>query len=252
MRTKLVLPVLMLAATVYLYPQQSQALQFTPTDQEWAKWPDYCRARFVVSGKGRSSTRHENDADVKAWEAKMGPDAWYGLHHHCAGLAYLQRGLSLPPGVKRDGNIEAAVRNHEYMLKNLPSAHFLYPDVVANLAAAYIAWGKPDKAFESLDKAIEAQPESPVPYINKARLQKKMGDASKSRQTLEAADMATKGTSAEIKYALGLDYFKANDLQRAQSYAREAYALGYPLPWLRDQLRSKGLSVDPLPAVKTP
>jgi len=248
MHAKYALLLVLLAVLCCAFPSGVSALQFSPTDEEWQKWPDYCRARFVVSGKGRSSNRQQSEATVRAWETKMGPDAWYGLHHHCAGLAYLQRGLALPPGVKRDGDIEAAIRNHDYMLKNLPPQHFLYPDVMANLGAAYAAAGKRDKAFECFDKAVAAQPGAPLPYLNKARMQKSTGDPAKARETLLAGDKATNGTSAEIKYALGLDYFKANDLTRSQSYAREAYALGYPLPWLRDQLRKKGISVEPLPA----
>ena len=42
--------------------------------------------------------------------------------------------------------------------------------------------------------------------------------------------------NATINYNLGLLYLKAKDYDKAAEYADKAYALGFPLPGLRNQL----------------
>lgn len=46
--------------------------------------------------------------------------------------------------------------------------------------------------------------------------------------------------SSEIQYNLGLAHFDAKDYDAALTHARKAYQLGYPLPGLRNKLRSVG------------
>lgn len=43
--------------------------------------------------------------------------------------------------------------------------------------------------------------------------------------------------SAELYYNMGLAFFKINDYAESKKYADKAYALGYRLPGLRDQLK---------------
>jgi len=47
--------------------------------------------------------------------------------------------------------------------------------------------------------------------------------------------------SAELNYNLGLAYVEKKDYEQAVRYARQAYALGFPLPGLRNRLRSLGV-----------
>ena len=67
-------------------------LAFTPTDLEWAGWPEYCKARYTVSGAGHDSrfATMVADATVTSWQGKLA-DVWYGLHHYCAGLVVFER-----------------------------------------------------------------------------------------------------------------------------------------------------------------
>ena len=50
----------------------------------------------------------------------------------------------------------------------------------------------------------------------------------------------TEGKSAEIHYNLGLIYLELGDADRALEQAHAAYALGYPLPGLRNRLQRMG------------
>ena len=43
-----------------------------------------------------------------------------------------------------------------------------------------------------------------------------------------------------VYYNLGLAYFDLSDFDEALKYARKAYALGFPLPGLRDKLKRTG------------
>ena len=66
---------------------------YSPTEQEWLAWPDYCRARFVVSGAGRETqyALRVPSGVVARYEAQIGSTAWHWLHHFCAGLVFSGR-----------------------------------------------------------------------------------------------------------------------------------------------------------------
>ena len=65
--------------------------------------------------------------------------------------------------------------------------------------------GKTQRALERFKTAIELEPENPV-----------------------------------INYNLGLLYMKVKNYDKAEEYAEKAYALGFPLPGLRNQLAAVG------------
>ena len=54
---------------------------YSPTEQEWLAWPDYCRARFVVSGAGRETqyALRVPSGVVARYEAQIGSTAWHWL-----------------------------------------------------------------------------------------------------------------------------------------------------------------------------
>lgn len=69
------------------------------------------------------------------------------------------------------------------------------------------------------------------------------GDSDKARAMLEEA--ARIGPeSAELHYNLGLGYLKLGDTESAAKHADRAYAMGYPLPGLRNKLIAAGIWKD--------
>jgi tetratricopeptide (TPR) repeat protein len=46
--------------------------------------------------------------------------------------------------------------------------------------------------------------------------------------------------NANIHYNLGLLYLKKKDYELANAHAKKAYALGFPLPWLKNKLVEAG------------
>lgn len=58
------------------------------------------------------------------------------------------------------------------------------------------------------------------------------------RELIEAQKL--KPDDPNIEYNLGLAYFDLKDYDKSLEHAKKAYALGYPLPWLRDKLKAGG------------
>lgn len=85
------------------------------------------------------------------------------------------------------------------------------------------------------ERAIRFQPDDPAPRsIYGAYLLRrgKMDDA--LEQLAEAVALAPDDPSAN--YNLGLGYFEKKDYEQAKSYAKKAYALGFPLQGLKTRL----------------
>jgi hypothetical protein len=65
-------------------------------------------------------------------------------------------------------------------------------------------------------------------------------DRAAATQALEVARKTAPANSANYFYNLGLGYLEVGDTDRALEAAHRAYALGYPLPGLRERLRKLG------------
>ena len=66
--------------------------------------------------------------------------------------------------------------------------------------------------------------------------------ANRSDDALEQLEQVAQAApqDATTHYNLGLLYVKRKDLDKARDHARQAYALGFPLPGLRQQLQAAG------------
>lgn len=235
------LPPLALLLFAAFHAPSALALQFTPTDTEWATWPEYCRARYVVSGAGRNSefTARVPKAQTAMWERNLG-EAWYGLHHFCAALIYTQRARSAPTAKDRTFELNTAIRNFRFTLERTPEQNGMYPEMLTRLSTAYDLLGDTPHAMEYLDRAIELHPDFLGAYTAKAMIYRRKNDLAKARETLEVANKQSKGESAEVQYVLGLVCLEAKDFTAAQEHARIAYSLGHPLPGLRQKLAASG------------
>lgn len=231
-----------LLLTLGLVSGIGRAFDFTPTDAEWQAWPAYCRARYVQTTLGRESvfaSRISPDQSQR-WEATVGPEAWYALHHFCGGLVRIERAGLLPDKDKRKSEIGYGVDEFNFFLQRTPEQHPLYAEALVRICMARGKQGQPEAGLAECDRAIAVQPGNSMGYSAKATVLRRQKKLAEARAVLEEGNRATEGNSAEVHYFLGLTCADLGDYTCAVEHARLAYALGYPLPGLRSKLQAAG------------
>lgn len=225
-----------------LAPHTAGALTFAPTESEWNTWPAYCQARYTVSGAGVDSqfSNRVDPAVVKSWEAKLGPDVWYSLHHYCASLIIGNRARATGDKRERELLLTRVIEEDRFSLARIPETHPMHAEVGAHKGLAHIDLGETDVGVQHLDMAIRNCPTCPIGYQAKAMFYRASGQLPEARRVLEEGDQALGGQSAVIHYFLGLVLLDLKEFAAAQEHARQAYELGYPLPGLRQRLARAG------------
>jgi tetratricopeptide (TPR) repeat protein len=239
---RLALVTFALATSAALLPQTAAALAFAPTESEWATWPAYCQARYLVSGAGADTeyVRRLDPAVVRTWESRLGPEVWYGLHHYCAALIIANRAKSEPDKKERAKLLKQVIEEDRFTLGHVPDTHPMHAEIAAHMGLAHGQLGQKELALRHFDMAIERCPSCSVGYQAKAIFYREASQPAQAREALEAGDRALEGKSALIHYLLGLVLMDLKDFPAAQDHARRAYELGYPLPGLRDRLARAG------------
>jgi tetratricopeptide (TPR) repeat protein len=230
-----------------LLPQPANALSFAPTQSEWATWPDYCRARFVVSGAGTGSeySRRVSPAEVARQRARVGEEAWHWLHHYCAALAYTKRIPAETNPIQAKYLKRDAEENFMGQYSRISKDNWMFPQVAVSIAQMHRQNGDLQRAMDFLTEAMAAQPKASSPYVLAAIIYRDNDQPDKAIEVLLQGNEATGGESAELRYVLGLTYMDVGNLDEAVVHAREAYRLGYPLPGLARKLKRAGRSLAP-------
>lgn len=235
-----------LVFSLWLLPSESFALSFYPTESEWVTWPDYCRARYVVSGAGTTSkyVYQVSPEEVSFQRKRVGESAWVYLHHYCAGIAFLKRAAAEKDKQRADILLERAHTEIMSQYALLDPKDRTFPTVSSSVAKLYEALGNVDSAIEFLKRALESQPDTASLYAQAAIMYRDTGKIEEGLSILEQGDAATNGTSSELNYLLGLFYIEVDDLDSAVTHAERAYELGYPLPGLAAKLKRLGRSIE--------
>ena len=128
---------------VLLLPNAAKAFDFRPTPAEWATWSDYCKARYAISivGKTTPYAAMVLPATAEMWKSRLGWATWEPLHHHCAGLIYMQRARLAQTDQRRISYYRSAKNESEYTLKRIPPTSLLYREVLANVQMAQAMLG---------------------------------------------------------------------------------------------------------------
>lgn len=223
----------------------ASAYNFQVTEAEWTSWPPYCKARYATVRVGKTSEfgRRVSTAEIDQWHALVGDDAWYGLHHFCAGLAYTDRAKMETGSGNREFAFKRALGEFGYMLRNTPATNPFYAETLTRVGLVHREKGDLEEARRYFDQAIESNPAFVGGYLGKYQLLRDEGRPEQARDVLRQADAASQGKSAEVKYFLGMISMDLGDVAAATTYAREAYALGYPLPALRNRLAKSGVAL---------
>lgn len=101
------------------------------------------------------------------------------------------------------------------------------------------------------DRAIRFAPTDGTVYMIYGTYLFRAGEKAKALKMLEEAE-ATAEDNANLHYNLGLVYLDAGQYDKALVHAQKAYALGFPLPGLKNKLVAAGkwqdAAVSPAPA----
>jgi tetratricopeptide (TPR) repeat protein len=231
----------LLTASV-LFAASAHGYSYGPQNRaEWDGWPEYCKARYVVSNIGDDTEFAQMvDADtVLLWQKRIGY-CWNYLHHHCAALLQLNRAKSTRSAIARREALDSAIGEDRLAARHCPATDPFSANIATHTAMSLAEAGNVAKATQSVDWAIKNHPSYVQSYLVKASILRKAGKAADARKVLESGNEATGGSSAEIQNALGFAYLNAKDYEKARQHARRAYELGFPLPGLRDQLAAAG------------
>jgi hypothetical protein len=116
----------------------SAAAWFQPTPAEWATWPEYCRARYVLTYDGKQSPYAAiyPAAGAQRWKTLLGEQAFTALHHYCAGIVWLQRSSVASSQQQRTHALRIAVSECRFTFERIPRTTPIYREVAMNLQLA--------------------------------------------------------------------------------------------------------------------
>lgn len=139
-----------------------------------------------------------------------------------------------------------AAAEFDYVLRAFPNhPDILYSRIMLEMKRAATpglkAYVTPPECY--LQRAEVFRPQQPHVYQLYAMYLGMLGKTDQAVEYYQRA-LVLDSKSAELNYNLGLAYFEKKDYGQALRYAREAYALGFPLPGLRNKLRAAGVWTD--------
>lgn len=231
----------LLLSILLLISGSAHALSFTPNAFEWATWPEYCRARYTVSGAGLDSkfASMVPKAKVEEWARKL-DGVWAGFHHYCAGVIVFERARRATEERFRLHYYEQVVGECNYTIERSAKTHPMYAKMLTLRGRALHEIGKAQEGFGDFKLAVHLHPTISDPYAAWALILRRHGERAKARQILEDGIAATNGGNAEMHYLLGLVLAELEDYEPAMKHAKSAYELGYPLPGLKRKLKDAG------------
>jgi tetratricopeptide (TPR) repeat protein len=229
-----------------LLSQFAFAMSFEPTEAEWPTWQPFCQARYMESAAGRNSPFADRipAAAVRSWEARLGSEVWYGLHHYCGGLILENRAKRDPDKRQRTLTLKRVIEEYAFTMRRISSPNPIRAEIAARKGLVHRDLGEIEQAEETLEVAIQDCIKCAVGYQAKSMFYRDRGDLVKAREVLEKGNVATEGQSADLHYFLGLVLLDMKEFDAARQHARSAYDLGYPLPGLRDRLASAGYPLE--------
>ena len=152
---------------------QPAVADWKPSPAEMAMLPPYCAARF-----------DERSEAFKSWKSSMGQD-FIHVHHYCAGLNFVNRARDMGSSERdRQGTLEAALRNFDYMLAHTHPDFSLRPEILMNRGIALSMMNRTSEAVGNLLQSIEADPNQPRAYLTLAEMYEKQKNRAKALETV--------------------------------------------------------------------
>lgn len=150
-----------------------------------------------------------------------------------------------------NGRIQDALYQLDFTLRYCPNHYWALRKIVqiqkANPGVVYDPGrGKTDVPTEFdptpecyFDRALRFQPRDPNMHLLFGIYYQQMRKLDDALDQYRLAEAMQPGSS-EVQYNMGLVYFEQKQYDEAAARARRAYELGYPLPGLKNKLKSVG------------
>lgn len=230
---------------VCMVPSYASAYNFTPTPEEFASWGLKCQAIYLTTQVGLRSEFVNLLPDSLLNEARSREKVTQaGSWHYCAGLIYFARYKRLPNSHnKKQYTLENAIKEVAFSANRVNKATPEFLEMNVYLGNLHVEKKDYQTALRKYDLVLKTNPSYWSAYLAKSILFNKQKNYQKALSTLTALPQKAQNSSAEIKYFIGLYYFKLGSYEQSTVYAREAYDMGYPLPGLKDLLKTKGYDI---------
>lgn len=151
--------------------------------------------------------------------------------HFTANVEQLIRGKSTAlPGGDIDYTLRAFPNHHRALLSMSRLALRAKSDQPPDMRYTATCW---------FERAMRFAPDDGMVRMLYGQYLLKVGKQREAIEHLEAAEKLTEG-SANLHYNLGLAFIEVKRYEDARRHARKAYALGFPLPGLRERLKRLG------------
>jgi tetratricopeptide (TPR) repeat protein len=224
---------------ITLVSSNANAFTFIPSEQEFARWSDKCRALYLSTTVGKKSKYHDRvpwSIVTKYRNAanRYGGGPW----HYCSGLSYRDQAKStFGNKKKRAGLFKRSIEEVTYTYRTIKKREPWAAEIGVTLGALYRETNQHDKALDVLDEVVQMHSRYIPAYSSRALVLKDMDKVKEAISFLEGIDPEIRESSSEINYFLGIFYADLKDIDNAKRYAEIAYKLGYPLPGLKNKIQ---------------
>ena len=123
----------------------------------------------------------------------------------------------------------------EFILRHFPN----HPQALLIATELSLRLNEPARVRRYMERAVEFDPRPAEPWIIYGIFLHRWGDYAGAVEKYQEA-IKRNPDHPEAWYNLGLAYFALKRYDKAEEAARKAYALGYPLPGLREKLKRVG------------
>jgi tetratricopeptide (TPR) repeat protein len=221
------------------------AYDFVPSDPEFLAWPAYCKVVYTRTNIGSTTkfVRSIGSRELEESKRYLSNQRFGigGLHHFCAGAAWLNRYRFETDDRLKRHMIEQAFTETSYTHQRVGAKDPLFAEISAQLASVLFEMDQSDEALAVLDAAILAAPENSLTYTVKGVILYRLGKLKEALESLSAGNETLAGKSPEIHYNLGLILLELNKPEKALEHGRMAYRMGYPLQGLKRKLITAGV-----------
>lgn len=144
---------------------------------------------------------------------------------------HLEKGLSSLRG-GQPHQLQYARHEFDFILGYWPN----HPQVLGLMAETLIRMGRPSQMEPYFERAYQMTPDVAQLYVTHGIALLRTNQVDQAIKRLQRA-VELDDDSMNGHYNLGLALVRAKRLEEANRHAQRAYALGHPLPGLRDQLQ---------------